>query len=129
MRSGQPRSGITKTIVNFREGPGLNSPIIVMLPAQTTVTILDKQDEWLRVSVNGQEGCVYSALVRLTELNQRRTGMTIGLPRLRRDASFGANVIVTLSPQTAVTILDEDGQWIKVSVDGQEGFVHRTLVS
>ena len=55
MRSGQPRTGITKTIVNFREKPGLDSPVIVMLPVQTTVTILDEQDEWFKVSVNGQE--------------------------------------------------------------------------
>ena len=129
MPSGQPRTGITKALVNLREGPGLDSMIENLLPAHTDVTILEEQGEWFRIYVGDQVGFVHRALVRLPELDQRRTGITIGMPRLRERASFNSRIMTTLAPQMAVTILEENDQWLKVSVNGQEGFIHRTLVS
>lgn len=122
------RTGSTKTIVNFREGPSLDHRIKTTFPAKTKVTVLEEQDDWLRVSVNAQEGFVNASLVNLVEADKRSTAVTIGFPRLRTSPGYRSNVITTLEPQTIVVILEERDHWVKVSVNGQEGFIHSSLV-
>jgi len=48
--------GTTTENLNLRKGPGTGNAIIKVLPKGTKLSITEKAGDWLKVSVNGQEG-------------------------------------------------------------------------
>ncbi|MCA9929985.1 MAG: DUF3380 domain-containing protein [Anaerolineales bacterium] len=60
-------TGKTTAILNFRSGPSTNDSIISVLPLGAVVTILAREGDWFRVSVQGQEGYVHSGFIILNE--------------------------------------------------------------
>lgn len=48
---------------------------------------------------------------------------------IRSDPSFGAKVIAKVAKGQALTSISKQGSWIKVKVDGKEGYISALLVS
>jgi uncharacterized protein YgiM (DUF1202 family) len=48
---------------------------------------------------------------------------------VRAEPSFGAKVIAKVAKGQTLTSLSKDGSWIKVKVDGKEGYISSLLVS
>jgi hypothetical protein len=55
--------GKTTTAVNLRSGPGTQHASLAVLPAGTTLNILEDTGDWLRVSAAAQEGFVHERFV------------------------------------------------------------------
>jgi uncharacterized protein YraI len=57
------QKGHTTTILNMRSGPGTEHNIITMLPADTEVTILERVNEWLKVTTPTHTGFVHGDFI------------------------------------------------------------------
>lgn len=56
------------------------------------------------------------------------TGTTVSKANLREGAGTSFPIKITLPGQTKVSILGESGNWLKVNVNGVDGFIHRSLI-
>src|SRR5687767_4213974 len=56
------------------------------------------------------------------------TGTTISNANVRAGAGTNFAIKVTLPGQTKVSILGDGGNWLKVNVNGMDGFIHRSLI-
>jgi len=48
---------------------------------------------------------------------------------VRSEPSFGAKVIAKVAKGQSLTSLSKDGSWIKIKIDGKEGYISSLLVS
>ena len=60
--------------------------------------------------------------------NTPRTGTTTSHVNLRKGAGTNFPVITLLQPKTTVLILGQEGQWYKVSVNDQQGFIRSDFI-
>jgi hypothetical protein len=56
-------SGKTTTAVNLRAGPGTQHVSLAVLPAGTSLTIIEDTGDWLRVDTAGQQGFIHERFV------------------------------------------------------------------
>ena len=56
------------------------------------------------------------------------TGTTVSNANVRAGAGTSFAIKVTLPGQTKVSILGENGNWLKVNANGIDGFIHRSLI-
>ena len=121
------RTGTTTVALNLREGPELTAPVIAVLPPETEVTILERHGDWLQVTVNGQGGYVFAAFVKLPP-ETPGTGTTTAALNLREGPGREYTVLTVLPAETPLTILGEQDDWFRVTVNGQEGWVNKGFV-
>ena len=57
-----------------------------------------------------------------------RTGKTTTALNLRSQPNTQSSILMILSAFMTVHIVSEEGDWLKVSVGNQEGFVHQDFV-
>lgn len=56
------------------------------------------------------------------------SGLTTAAVNLRAGPGTQFNRVVALIPKTAVEIIGQQGDWLQVRANGQEGFVHKMLI-
>lgn len=132
-----PATVKTKTGIglNLREEPGMDGAIITSSKNGSQVTVLQKGNEWSRVSVKGQEGFMAtrylqfgsgtpssgSAEGKIALVNNPRDTQVLNL---RQTASLDAKVLAHYRNGVKVTILKEGKTWHKVQVeDGRIGWM------
>jgi uncharacterized protein YraI len=144
------QNGRTTENLRLRAGPGIDQATLDFLPPGTPLEILDEEGAWLHVVVGGREGFVSRRYIALEvaeadsvptperdmeiepgdeETSTSGRSFTIGYLNFRTGPGTGHPIITTLKPNTPVEIIGESGDWLKVKVDGKEGFVHRNYVS
>jgi uncharacterized protein YraI len=144
------QKGKTTANLRLRAGPGVDHPTLDFLLPNKKLEILAEEGDWLRVLVGRREGFVARRYVALdakeaeevttperdmeVEPGEEETGtsgrsFTTGYVNFREGPGTEHRIISTLIPNTPVEIIGESGDWLKVKVDGREGFVHRNYVS
>ncbi len=122
----------TGTGLNLREQPGMNGTIIMAVKNGQQVTVLQKSSPWCRVKVGEKEGYMATQYLRFGTSSSTTTGTSavVNNPKatqvlnLRREPSLDAQVLSYYRNGTKVTILETDGQWVKVQVqDGKIGYM------
>ncbi len=93
------QAGTTTVDLNLRAGPGTGFAVLVVLPPQTSVSLLVEQGDWLRVTALGQTGWVHRSFVRLDT-----QGADPGLLRPRPDAGPAPLPAGPLAPPAAQAI-------------------------
>ena len=131
--------GTTTENLNLRKGPGTQNAIIKVLPKGTKLSITEKDGDWLKVSVNGQDGWVSADYVSqgtsATPTPNAPASQAIGSGtttenlNLRKGAGTQNAIIKVLPKGTKLSITEKDGDWLKVSVNGQDGWVSADYVS
>ncbi|MGN1369553.1 MAG: SH3 domain-containing protein [Aristaeellaceae bacterium] len=119
--------------LNLREEPSTDGKIITSVKNGEAVTVLQKGNDWCRVSVDGQEGFVSTRFLRFgSQPSAPATGKVavVNNPRdtqvlnLRQSASLDAKVLDYYRNGTKVTILKAGSTWHKVQVeDGKVGYM------
>ncbi len=110
--------------VNLRTGPGPNYPIDWVLTKPTMpVEIVAEFETWRRVrDVQGTEGWVHQMM-----LSGKRTAIVTGKAReVRRKADPAASVIAIVEPGVIASLLECDGGWCRVDVQGKKGWLPRS---
>lgn len=119
--------------LNLREEPDAGSAIITSVKNGGSVVVLQKGQEWCRVSVNGQEGFMSAKYLNFgSQTTAPSTGKiaVVNNPKdtqvlnLRQSASLDAKVLDYYRNGVEVTILKAGSTWHKVQVeDGKIGYM------
>ena len=109
--------------VNVRFGPGRQYPINwVFTRPGIPLEIIAEFDDWRKIrDFEGAEGWILSRL-----LSGERTIMIQGANRdLRRRANNQARVLLRAEPGVIGRLLDCDGSWCQVEIEGRRGWLQQ----
>lgn len=120
---------ITADSLNVRLENSTNSDVISKLSSGQEVAVVDTKDGWYKIKLsNGKEGWISSSYASLKS-NYSIGSIEGDKVNLRQGASLESSSIGTLTKGSEVKILDKSGDWYKVDVNGQEGYIYASLVS
>ncbi|NGY67617.1 SH3 domain-containing protein [Clostridium perfringens] len=134
--------------LNVREGAGTSSKVIGSLSGNTKVTIVGEEGAFYKIEYKGSHGYVAKEYVKdVTESNNSNQGtQTPEKPstpestektgivnvssslNVREGASTSSKVIGSLSGNTKVTIVGEEGAFYKIEYKGSHGYVAKEYV-
>lgn len=119
--------------LNVRTGPGMSYDKSGSLPRNAAVTILEDGGEWLLVTAGRLTGYVsaqYIELLDIHDFDTEQPGYMTGFVstggkslRVRRDASFSAQVTKVISNGDALIILEAGSEWTRIDHNGHRGYV------
>lgn len=119
------------TSLNVRVSP-VNGKVIGIIPAGGACEVLEEVDGWFKIKSGDVEGYVSGnylltgdlAIDRaVKELSSIATVNVSGL-NMRKNASTSSKVINVLRRNTAVKVLEDLGEWLKVSHNNSTGYVY-----
>jgi uncharacterized protein YgiM (DUF1202 family) len=140
MRFGAAAIAQTTDYLNLRQGAGTNTGVIVTIPRNTAVTVLDSSDSrWIKVKLaDGRTGyCAGQYLtssgsvpVSLASSGSKVTAVTTDSVNLRSSASLSAGILTVLSKGTSLSVIDNsNAQWAKVSTSaGKQGWCSKSFL-
>lgn len=129
-------TGRARTIVNLRQGPGQETRFVRRLPANTLLNILKQAGNWFRVQLQSDntEGYIHRDFV-ILDMPQEpegspetQKGFTTTILNLRSGPGTEHNIITMLPADTEVTILEREGEWLKVATPTHTGYVHGDFI-
>ena len=93
-----------------------------------TVTLLARQGDWYKVSVDGKTGYMMAKYLKVTADMHNGTARVFNANggsyvNFRSHASLSANVIGTVPVGTTVKVLEKTTDWTKVEVNGKTGYI------
>lgn len=124
--------------VNFRSAPSTSSSVYQLLKPGTAVEVLEEVNAyWVKVSVGGKVGYLSPSYITYQQGTSQGTGSQQGTTAIvekgvnfRSAPSTSSTVYKLLKTGTKVTVLEQvNNYWLKVSVDGQVGYVSTGYVS
>lgn len=125
---------VNAEILYLREGPGLSYPIIDTLKEGNKLTAINKEGDWVQVSVGQTEGWVAAWLVRsATTKSAATTEITVisqvDSLNLRAEASLSATVLTKISSGTEMKYVRQEQDWIQVQYEDYSGWVFADYVT
>lgn len=88
--------------------------------------VVGVQGEWVKVNLGESEGWLASRYVDITEATGYTTGDKINF---RKEANTDSEIIEELEIGSAVTVLEDNGDWLKVKKGENEGYIRGLYVS
>ena len=139
---------INASKVNMREEPSKEARILKVLSEEQEILLLDSENDWGHVLVDGIYGYVYMDYVKTNETNTSpNTTETMSANEqqveikpstawigesnvnLRSEPSRDGKIITVLKYGQEITLYDATGEWKRVSVNGDEGYVFAEYVT
>jgi N-acetylmuramoyl-L-alanine amidase len=129
---------IATDTVNIRSGPGLSYPLVKVAKRGEKYAIIKEKDDWVEIQLSfGQTGWVVNWLV-TKDNNQTTTANASSNDsaaiansnqlRVRSGPGTSFRVIDILSKGQAVSILDQNENWYKISTPSGAGWVSSEFV-
>ncbi|MBR5637301.1 MAG: C40 family peptidase [Pseudobutyrivibrio sp.] len=119
--------------LNIRETASTDGKLVGKFPAEAACEILDTEGDWSHIKSGEVEGYVLSEYLitgqdawdKAVELAEYVATSKTGGLRVRADGNTESEIIYQLAEGEEIAILDntQDEEWIKVDVDGDEGYV------
>ena len=103
------------TNVNVRAGASTGANVLGKINKGTEYTVLDKVDNWFKISYNGTTGYVFADYFSVTKADGSITGSGVNL---REKATTASNSLKKFSSGEAVTVTGQDDNWYRVSYNG-----------
>ena len=123
--------------LNVREGASTSSKVIGSLSGNSKVTIIGEEGAFYKIEYKGSHGYVAKEYVKdVTEINNsnqgthKKTGIVNVSSSLnvRSEASTSSKVIGSLSGNSKITIIGEEGAFYKIEYKGSHGYVAKEYV-
>ena len=116
----------TVTSVNLRAEPSDQATIICEIPANARMTVYETRPTWSLVAYEGESGYVFTKYISYTEPVEAqgiRYINTVTDPLALRDApSTSGKLLTRIARGTAVTLLEDLGDWCKVQHGSMTGY-------
>ena len=114
-----------------RKAPDANAEKVAKLHKGDRVTILAYEGDWARILFNDfLEGYVFAAYLTTEPVEEPSAAITArGDADVRVAADGLSEIFATLPDGTALKLLAVEGDWAKVEVDGQIGYIYKDSVS
>ncbi len=122
--------------LNVREQPSTDSKLVGKLPKNAACEIITAENGWAHIKSGEVEGYVNVEFLltgpeaKLTADNLVRTVATSNADALniRAQATLDSEVVTQISKGVELEFLEDQGEWIKVSIDGEEAFISSEYV-
>ena len=114
------------TNVNVRAGASTGANVLGKINKGTEYTVLDKVDNWFKISYNGATGYVFADYFSVTKADGSITGSGVNL---REKATTASNSLKKFSSGEAVTVTGQNDDWYRVSYNGGSAYVSKDYVS
>lgn len=123
--------------VNIRKGPSLSYPLVKQVKKGDRFTIVKEKDDWIEIELSsGKTGWVANWLVKKSSSgsstvssNKNAAEANTDQLRVRSGPGTSFRVIGYLNKGQAVTILEENETWLKISASFGEGWVAKQYIS
>ncbi|MCR4675238.1 MAG: SH3 domain-containing protein, partial [Lachnospiraceae bacterium] len=123
--------------LNVRAEASESGEIVGKLPDGAACEVISVSDGWAQITSGDVEGYVSAdylvtgdeAVTLANELAALVATVTGDGLRIRAEASTDSEIIINLSSGEKLEVEEDLGDWIKVSVDGEEGYVSSEYVS
>ena len=115
-------------VLFLRREASMNSESLGYYRNGKTVTLLARQGDWYKVSVDGKTGFMMAKYLKVTSEVVSGTARVFNANggsyvNFRSRASLSASVIGTVPVGTTVKVLEKTTDWTKVEVNGQTGYI------
>ena len=114
------------TNVNVRAGASTSANVLGKINKGTEYTVLDKVDNWFKISYNGATGYVFADYFFVTKADGTITGSGVNL---REKATTASNSLKKFGNGDAVTVTGQSEGWYRVSYNGGSAYVSKDYVS
>lgn len=118
---------------NFRANPSTSADIIGTVPKNTIAYLIDYSNGWYQLKYNGQVGWVYGTLIATVKSGEYVTvnNSTYQLNIRNNPTTVSSNILGVLSQGQYAQVLDYsvDGSWMKISVNGVQGWASSKYLS
>lgn len=122
---------------NIRQEAGESATIVGKLPNNAGCEILDVEGDWTHISSGEVEGYVHSDFLLTGEAAKERADSVLSyravvladVLRVRVEANTTSEILSTVSKGTALEIIENQGDWVKVNIDNESGYVSGEFVS
>ena len=133
----QPKTGVVykkgdDNVAMIREKPSSDSPRVGKAYHGDIVTALAQEGSWYEVEVNGVHGWMHGGMISFdpeliaeaqTAVQQPQDDAADGVD-VRLAAHGLSEIILTITPETAVTITATEGDWVQVVTGGVTGYIY-----
>jgi N-acetylmuramoyl-L-alanine amidase len=130
---------IAESTVNIRNGPGLSYQLVKQVKKGEKFTIIKEKDDWIQIQLSGAKtGWVANWVVTQSSnrtttsssSNSKNMSASANTDQLRVRSGPGTSfrIIGYLNKGQAVSVLDENENWLKVSASFGEGWVAREFM-
>lgn len=122
--------------LNIRESAAEDGKLVGKFPRDAACEVVSTEGDWTYIKSGEVEGYVKSqylitgdeAWEKAQELAQYVATSNTGGLRIRTEASTDSEIYDTMAEGQEVLLLEDLGDWIKVDVDGEEGYVSADYV-
>ena len=112
--------------LNLRQTASLDAKVLGQYPTGTWVNVVEEGETWSKVEIGGKSGYMMSKYLSDTASSNTRyvrTNTGIGL-NLRNAPSITGSIITSYPIGTAVTVLKAGGNWCRVQVGENTGYMN-----
>lgn len=116
--------------LNIRKQPSLGSAVLMQIPRNARIGILQKLDGWCKVTYAGIDGYVMSSYISVEGQNdadsaehQAIVTTPSGTLNLRSAPATTASVLTVIAPGTTVRVVSTGSEWCKIVYDQYQGYV------
>ncbi len=123
--------------LNVREGAGEEAELVGKMPGDAGCEILEREGDWTKIQsgevtgyvkseylISGQEAKEYAKEVSSTIATCTTTTL-----RVREEPNTECEILALMPEGEEVEVIEDQGDWLKVSVDSEEGYVSAEYVS
>ncbi|WP_289710820.1 cell wall-binding repeat-containing protein [Desulfosporosinus nitroreducens] len=113
--------------LNLRETPSSTGNVLITIPAEATIDLIEKQDQWYKTTYQSKTGWVSADY--LTVTSKMGVISASGGLNLRDTPSSSGSMLVTIPKDTSVELIDQQGQWYKTTYQSKTGWISADYVT
>lgn len=134
--TGALAANVTSTTdVNVRSGPGNSYSVLTVMKQGTTTAKLGESGNWVKLTVNGKTGYVYSKYLTSggssssTTSTQKTVYVTASSLNVRSGSGTSYSVIGGLSKGSSASVVGTSGNWYKIKYGSGYGYISSSYTS
>jgi len=113
--------------LNLRETPSSTGNVLITIPTETIIDLIEKQDQWYKTTYQSKTGWVSAN--HLTVTSKKGVISASGGLNLRETPSSTGDMLVTIPKDTTVDLIDQQGQWYKTTYQSKTGWISADYVT
>lgn len=140
--SEEKKGYINTSSANVRASGDMEAEVLKAIPRNTEVIILEEGEEWTKIRVDDLEGYVATRLISseptettsralMEQRDSRRDTyyISVSSANIRQESNTSSQILGTLSKNTEVIIVGEEGDFYKIEFNGDYAYISKDLVA